>query len=396
MPNKWRKKIFIILFLSFLFSLELRVSAEENDLLFDSQLVKSKSNISPEVVNKIKQSIVKITSYTQGSGVIIDKDINTSTYSVMTAWHNLKSMGSNEDIVITTFDGKKYYSNIQKVKNIGDMAWVSFSSDVNYSPAPMALTSEDSKNIQIGDTVIISGYFRDQIKLSVGILLSKSVEFTNDGYGLNYTGHTWAGMSGGGVFDNSGRLIGMHGQASKESRASKLFSTNVKSGTSIGMPVFVAERREIEPWDPPPVHEARNLVQYLESQIEINPSKDLFIALANNYSNLKYFDKAFDFYDLALREYSDQMPDWEIETILTLRAASLISIGRPEKARKAFDELISFQKKNGKPYIDSVLLKIKTYPRDQQLKIFEDWVQLNGEHHLNSMAFHLCLRNMEH
>ena len=93
------------------------------------------------------------------------------------------------------------------------------------------------------------------------------------------------------------------------------------------MPVFVAERREIEPWDPPPVHEARNLVQYLESQIEINPSKDLFIALANNYGNLKYFDKAFDFYDLALREYSDQMPDWEIETILTLRAASLISIG---------------------------------------------------------------------
>ena len=387
MANVFCWRLFLLLLLSCL-GTGGEVLSSENDIIFDSVLPKKDVNIPQTVAMKIQEATVKVVTFTQGSGVLIRRDLDSKSYTLVTAWHNIKSLGPNEDIAITTYDNKTYYATLANVRQRGDMAWVNFNSYLDYKIPSLVLSPKESKSLQIGDIVIVSGFknMEDNITLSVGRLLSKAIDYGTDGYGLSYPNRTSSGMSGGGIFDINGRLIGIHGQASKEIRATKLLQSNIKSGISSGMPIFVADKRLWSAWSPPPVHEARNLIQYLESQIDINPSKDLFIALANNYTRLQYHDAAFNSYNSAL-EYKNEMSNWELEKVYDMRAVGLISLGRFEEAREELDKLIVLQKKHGKPFINSVIMKMSTFPQDQQLKEFEDWILINGTDHLNSLAY---------
>lgn len=149
-----------------------------------------------------------------GSGVIIAK--NGKTYTVLTANHVVKN--PNSEYIIRTYNGKEY--TVTTVQSLSgkqgnlDLAIAKFDSNDELAIAPLTNSDEAS----IGSGVYISGY-----PLPAKGGTEREYAFTNgqvtnirssnnEGYTLRYDAVTRRGMSGGPVFDVSGRVVGIHGQ----------------------------------------------------------------------------------------------------------------------------------------------------------------------------------------
>lgn len=178
-----------------------------------------------------------------GSGVIIAKSGNT--YTVLTCNHVVKN--SSLDYKIYTSKKKTY--NVTQVihlpKTAGDLdlAIVKFESPEEQAVAPIS----DSDEASIGSGVYISGY-----PMSIEVAGEREYEFTNGqvssrpdkrpgGYTMRYTAVTRRGMSGGPVFDVSGRVVGIHGQGDRE-KESTASGVEIKTGLNAAVPVnsFIA------------------------------------------------------------------------------------------------------------------------------------------------------------
>ena len=147
-----------------------------------------------------------------GSGVIIGKENNT--YTVLTANHVVKNV--NIGYIVKTPDHQEYQ--VTEVRNLEqdglDLAYVKFNSDQEYSVA----TIGSSEYATPGASIFVSGY-----PLAAEIKQERNWEFTtgtvtsiresaSEGYSMRYQALTRRGMSGGGVFNTSGNLVGIHGQ----------------------------------------------------------------------------------------------------------------------------------------------------------------------------------------
>lgn len=378
---------------------QLALSAEVN-VLYDTLLGKDKSKLSKEVKKIIEEMTVKIRSNTEGSGVIFNKTRSKGAYAIMTAWHNVKSIGEEEEIEIITHDGKSHYAKGSDVERTGesDMAFIYFQSKNIY---PLAgnnsiLKKSEANKIRVGDQILVSGYPSSQNRLviSTGSLLSKSIEYGNSGYGLNYTNRTTSGMSGGGTFNLQGQLFGIHGQASQDVRASEIVGTKQKSGISVGMPIFVAEARKWDVWQETANHEVRNLIRYLEMVIETNPSKDVLIKLGNLYYDIDHLSSSEKYYTAAIK-YKEEMPQWEYETVLYLRAMARIGQNKMKQARNDLKEVIALEESVGKSSMNSLLLLIRTLPSKSRLSELEQWVTRNGEDNLSRLGFYMLSEQYE-
>lgn len=178
-----------------------------------------------------------------GSGVIIAKQ--GKTYTVLTANHVV--INPNSEYVIVT--SKKKEHNVTEVKgfqnnDIGpDLAVVMFESEEEYSVAPIS----NSDEAEIGSGVYISGY---PLPAGAGSQ-EREYQFTNgqvtnvrssndQGYTMRYDAVTRRGMSGGPVFDVSGRVIGIHGQGDTVGRVQNEAGgrqEEVKTGFNSAIPI---------------------------------------------------------------------------------------------------------------------------------------------------------------
>ncbi|NJO41122.1 MAG: trypsin-like peptidase domain-containing protein [Cyanobacteria bacterium CRU_2_1] len=149
-----------------------------------------------------------------GSGVIIAR--NNDTYYVLTAAHVVQR--PDYPYVIVTPDQQRYSLDYQTVKIIPniDLAILEFTSSQTYSVARLA----DSNQVNVGDPVYVGGFpsvggsvtqqgFRFLDDGSIAQIFDPPLE---QGYALVYRQDTVAGMSGGPVLDQVGRLVGIHGQ----------------------------------------------------------------------------------------------------------------------------------------------------------------------------------------
>ena len=147
-----------------------------------------------------------------GSGVIIASD--NSIYTVLTADHVVQN--PNIGYIIKTPLGQHSVSEVRSLKEETglDLAVVTFEAAEVYS----IVTIGDSEYASTGANVYVSGY-----PLTVDIDAERQHEFTTgmitsiregaaEGYAMRYQALTRRGMSGGAVFDTSGRLVGVHGQ----------------------------------------------------------------------------------------------------------------------------------------------------------------------------------------
>ncbi len=153
-----------------------------------------------------------------GSGVIISKGSNS--YYVLTAAHVVKATTSYKLIAP---DQTTYQIDSKKIVNIPgvDLAVVEFATDKTYSVAKLGTASTSQ-----GQDVFVSGWPSlgavgqasggELIRQFTSGQISGTLPKPYKGYQMIYTNITRAGMSGGGVFDAGGRLVGIHGLGEKE------------------------------------------------------------------------------------------------------------------------------------------------------------------------------------
>ncbi|MFM6204288.1 serine protease, partial [Planktothrix sp.] len=187
-----------------------------------------------------------------GSGVIISKKGNT--YTVLTANHVVNN--PNSEFVIKTSKGKEHpvtsVKTLQKEGNGPDLAIITFETTEEYSVAPISNSDEAT----IGSGIYISGYPLAVMGSTEREYAFTSGQVTNirssnpEGYTMRYDAVTRRGMSGGPVFDVSGRVIGIHGQGDTVATVNNESAgrqEEVKTGLNSAIPIntFIALMPEV-------------------------------------------------------------------------------------------------------------------------------------------------------
>lgn len=178
-------------------------------------------------INTITESVtVQITGTKGGSGVLLEK--NQNTYYILTNWHVVDQPG---DYQVITPDGKSHFvysSLIRQVPGM-DLAIVPFQSLENY---PLIQTGNSDK-MMMGNKVYVGGWPTGGGSLRKSIFLLSSGEITNRqspwrGYTLVYNNLVRAGMSGGPVLDETGKLIGINGVVKLQENSDKIVAVGIE------------------------------------------------------------------------------------------------------------------------------------------------------------------------
>jgi tetratricopeptide (TPR) repeat protein len=169
------------------------------------------SSISESRAELARQRIVTIeTRAGQGSGVLIRHVGNT--YTILTAAHVVGDL-RNAAFSITTPDRQQYIvqpSDVKFAPNSLDLATITFQSDRDYAVAELG----DSTRIDRGKQVFIAGFQGKSLKFFPGTIVASSRQMQAKGYGLAFGSvDVLPGMSGGGLFTETGSLIGINGKS---------------------------------------------------------------------------------------------------------------------------------------------------------------------------------------
>lgn len=181
-----------------------------------------------QVKTVAKAVTVRIEGPKGGSGVILEKKGNT--YYILTNWHVVDQAG---DYRVITPDGKShsvYYSLIRRSPGM-DLAVVPFSSPESYPLAQLANSPATAgKKAIVAGWPISGGSLRQPIFLATeGLLTGRQTAW--NGYTLVYNNLVRAGMSGGPVLDDAGRLIAINGIVKLENNSDKIVAAGIEINT---------------------------------------------------------------------------------------------------------------------------------------------------------------------
>lgn len=204
------------------------IFSHANSLQYSTQIT---AKLTETEINNIAEKItVRIDGDDKGgTGVIVEKKDNT--YYVITNWHVVNQAG---DYQIITPDGKQhpvYYSLIKQIPGI-DLAIAPFYSTENYPLAQLGNAAE----IGEGNTVHVAGWPRSGGSLRQRVFINSIGKITGrqeprNGYSLLYDNLVRAGMSGGPVLDEEGRLIAINGIVKLEEDSDIIVSGGIEINT---------------------------------------------------------------------------------------------------------------------------------------------------------------------
>lgn len=190
----------------------------------------------PANVYKIaNETTVLIQGQSPGSGVIIAKLANT--YYVLTAKH---VVATEDEYAIVTADAQQHSVDNRKLQKLPntDLAVLQFNSDQSYPTARLG----NSDQVQQGAKVYVSGWPipGEAITKSTHLVTEGNIvgfqKGEPEGYELLYGNSTAPGMSGGPVFDQGGRVVGIHRRAEGNRESGKV-------GINLGIPINIFVRQ---------------------------------------------------------------------------------------------------------------------------------------------------------
>lgn len=195
-----------------------------------------------DVARQAKQVTVRLDNgITNGSGVIIQRQGNT--YTVLTSAHVVEA--NDIPYSVTTADQQQYQaSQARPLVNV-DLAVLTFTSDRSYTPCSLASSQTATEGLPVfvaGFPVTSAAITTPVYNFTDGKVTARSSRSFSDGYAMVYTNPTLPGMSGGGVFNQKGELVGIHGRGDVDSRLeASTINTDIriKTGFNLGIPIEV-------------------------------------------------------------------------------------------------------------------------------------------------------------
>jgi tetratricopeptide (TPR) repeat protein/S1-C subfamily serine protease len=190
-----------------------------------------------------------------GSGVIIAKQ--GTTYYVLTAKHVVFDLNETKqlyaDIKTITHDQESYNiqpTDITLAEGL-DLAVVKFTSNANYPVASLGNYSPRK------DATVFAAGFPDRLRIDSPLWqwqlnpgknianqefrkfqTQDKFSFESDGYDLIYSSISYVGMSGGGIFDTEGRVVGIHGRLEGDGGNKKQgWNEDLSFGNSLGISI---------------------------------------------------------------------------------------------------------------------------------------------------------------
>ena len=266
--------------------------------------------IDPEAVADIANKItVRIEGATQGSGVLVKKKGNI--YTVLTSWHVLKDIHKSEEVEIITFDGMEHSWESKSVRKVGqvDMAVLNFKSKKNYEIANFGNLNE----ISMGTNSYVAGFPLSSTSVPIRLLrFTKGEVIANantkipDGYQLLYSNLTLPGMSGGGVFNSRGELIGIHGRAELAiiNEQGKLIASGTNQGVPIKFYEFFSKGKIID-YSGTTSPSIDDYFAQIRSILYVKGNEKQVIKIANKVLALEETPKAYYFRGYAKYELGD-------------------------------------------------------------------------------------------
>jgi tetratricopeptide (TPR) repeat protein len=190
-----------------------------------------------EISAKIKEFTVQIDGEATGTGTIIEQ--NGDTYTVITCWHVVQSLGSYQVIAP---DGEKYRATDIKNLTDVDLATIKFTSSKVYSVAQLG----DSQAIAEGINTHVVGYpdpipgIPDRIYTFLNSGIVAKLTNAENGYQIIHDNPSTPGGSGGGIFDVNNRLIAVNGQSISDGNTGKVY------GKGIPIEIYLATRSDLK------------------------------------------------------------------------------------------------------------------------------------------------------
>ena len=220
--NFIKKSIFhiLIIFSPILFG---QIRSAPVDSIFKESAEKNKFYQISSLARSTAVEIILPLKLGYGSGVIIER--KGSQYTVLTAMHLFEDIDTKIPFTIRTEDYSLYKVNkesIQQIENL-DLAIFTFKSDKEYKKANFS----DISTLQKNDVLFSSGFVDSNFYFQKGKLIASSNLKVKDGNQLIYTSKVVPGMSGGGIFDNYGKLVGINTMSNSKSFQDKSFSYSV-------------------------------------------------------------------------------------------------------------------------------------------------------------------------
>jgi tetratricopeptide (TPR) repeat protein len=187
--------------------------------------------------------LINNSNKSQGTGVIIGHQ--GKQYTILTAAHVVcgknyyNSCDRNSTYTINVGDRQHSanFSNIKLLPERLDLALIRFNSDRTHPVAKIG----DSSQLAIGMTAFVAGFPVPTTAIERSLFIthegkivavaSGNRRINKNGYGTIYNTTTLPGMSGGGVFNERGELIAIHGQGDRDPE------TGNKTGNNLGIPI---------------------------------------------------------------------------------------------------------------------------------------------------------------
>jgi tetratricopeptide (TPR) repeat protein/S1-C subfamily serine protease len=299
---------------------------------------------------KARQMTVRIeTGSENGSGVIVARQ--GRTYYVLTAKHVVGDPKTDRQYPmpqIVTYDQDRRSATSTVLAKGVDLAVVKFESSNNYPVARLGEYGQNDRDLAFvggfpGREKIDSplwqwqlnpGYVRSREQ---GKLQTQTNQSFSDGYDLLYSSISYGGMSGGPIFDTTGNVIGIHGEAESSNLGSLGISIQTFTGLAAKLQVapnlLTIERAnptDLKPGDLQNVLAARQNIP----QPPVVDSGERWLAYGNQLFRTAQYDRAIAAFDTAIAKNQALFGNYG-------KALSLWRLDKYQLAENALDRAIT-------------------------------------------------------